>query len=199
MWLPETAVDLETLDIMAELGIRFTVLSTHQAREVRDLDQDSWTDVSGRRIDPTMAYELNLPSGRKISLFFYDGPISQAVSFEHLLASGEHLLQRLMGAFSEESPRPQLVHIATDGETYGHHQQYGDMALAYALEHIESDEQDPAYQLWGIPRKISSDRPRCGYSKIPPGAARTEWTGGGETAAATAAAIPDGTRRGALR
>ena len=97
MWLPETAVDLETLDIMAELGIRFTVLSTYQAREVRDLDQDSWTDVSGRGIDPTMAYELNLPSGRKISLFFYDGPISQAVSFEHLLASGEHLLRTAHG------------------------------------------------------------------------------------------------------
>ncbi len=138
MWLPETAVDLDTLDIMAEFGIRFTVLSTYQAKEVRDLDQDSWTDVSSRGIDPTMAYELNLPSGRKISLFFYDGPISQAVSFEHLLASGEHLLQRLMGAFSEESPRPQLVHIATDGETYGHHQRFGEMALAYALETIRS-------------------------------------------------------------
>ena len=140
MWLPETAVDVETLDIMAELGIRFTILSTHQAKEVRALDRESWTDVSDRRIDPTMAYEFNLPSGRKISLFFYDGPISQAVSFEHLLSSGEHLLQRLMAGFSEESARPQLVHIATDGETYGHHQRYGDMALAYALQRIEEDD-----------------------------------------------------------
>ena len=139
MWLPETAADLETLDIMAELGIRFTILSTHQASEVRPPGQDSWTDVSGRRIDPTMPYELNLPSGRKISLFFYDGPISQAVSFEHLLSSGERLLQRLMGAFGQDGARPQLVHIATDGETYGHHQQHGDMALAYALQKIESD------------------------------------------------------------
>ncbi len=140
MWLPETAVDLETLDIMAELGIRFTVLATHQAKEVRALDGDSWIDVSGGRIDPSMAYELDLPSGRKISLLFYDGPISQAVSFEHLLGSGEHLLQRLMGAFSEDFSRPQLVHIASDGETYGHHQQHGDMALAYALKRIESDD-----------------------------------------------------------
>jgi alpha-amylase/alpha-mannosidase (GH57 family) len=141
MWLPETAADLETLDIMAELGIRFTILSAHQAAEVRALDQDSWIDVSGRRIDPTMPYELNLPSGRKISIFFYDGPISQAVSFEHLLSSGERLFERLMGAFRDESPRPQLVHIATDGETYGHHQQYGDMALAYALHTVQSDNQ----------------------------------------------------------
>ena len=49
-----------------------------------------------------------------------------------------------------------MVHIATDGETYGHHQQYGDMALAYALERIESDDRYTAYQLWGIPRKIPS-------------------------------------------
>ena len=141
MWLPETAVDLESLDIMAELGIRFTVLSPYQAREMRALDQDSWTDVSGARIDPTMAYELNLPSGRKIGIFFYDGALSQAIAFENLLSSGENLLQRLMGAFSNESSRPQLVHIATDGETYGHHQQNGDMALAYALERIEADEE----------------------------------------------------------
>ena len=139
MWLPETAVDLETLDIMAELGIRFTILAQHQAKEVRNRDQDSWTEVNGGRIDPTMAYELNLQSGRKISLFFYDGTISQAVSFQHLLASGEELVQRFVGAFSNESSRPQLVNIASDGETYGHHQQYGDMALAYALDRIESD------------------------------------------------------------
>ena len=141
MWLPETAVDVETLDIMAEFGIRFTILSPYQARDVRMLDQDSWADASGGHIDPTMAYEFNLPSGRKISLFFYDGPISQAVSFEHLLTSGENLLQRLTGAFSQEDSRPQLVHIATDGETYGHHQPHGDMALAYALERIESDKE----------------------------------------------------------
>ncbi len=139
MWLPETAVDLETLDVMAELGIRFTILSAHQAAKVRPLDQDSWIDVSGGRIDPTMPYELVLPSGRKISLFFYDGPISQAVSFEHLLTSGEHLFNRLMGAFVSENPRPQLVHIATDGETYGHHQPHGDMALAYALQSVQSE------------------------------------------------------------
>ena len=92
MWLPETAVDLETLDITAESGIRFTILSPHQAKEVRNLDQDSWTDVSGGRIDPTMAYECNLPSGRKINLFFYNAQVSQAVSFEHLLTSGASLV-----------------------------------------------------------------------------------------------------------
>ena len=158
MWLPETAVDLETLDIMADLGIRFTILSTHQAKEVRPFDQESWADVSGRHIDPTMAYELNLPSGRKIDLFFYDGPISRAVSFERLLTSGEHLFNRLTGAFSEDRQHPQLVHIATDGETYGHHQEHGDMALAYALETNRIRRRAAAHQL----RRVSGEAPSFG-------------------------------------
>src|SRR5439155_25411 len=97
-----------------------------------------WTDVTGARIDPTRAYQCRLPSGAKIALFFYDGPVSQAVAFEKLLESGEKFAQRLLGAFSDARPWPQLVHIATDGETYGHHAAHGDMALAYALELIDA-------------------------------------------------------------
>uniref|UniRef100_A0A7C3UXV1 DUF3536 domain-containing protein n=1 Tax=Desulfobacca acetoxidans TaxID=60893 RepID=A0A7C3UXV1_9BACT len=138
MWLPETAVDLETLDIMAEQGISFTVLAPHQAARVREIGQEAWREVSGGAVDPTKAYRLTLPSGRSINLFFYDAPISRGVAFENLLNRGEDLANRLVGAFSEERHDPQLVHIATDGETYGHHHRYGDMALAYALEYIES-------------------------------------------------------------
>jgi alpha-amylase/alpha-mannosidase (GH57 family) len=140
LWLPETAVDLESLEILAELGIRFTILAPHQALRVRSIGGRVWQDVSGARIDPTQAYEQRLPSGRKIALFFYDGPIARAVAFEGLLSSGEHLANRLIGAFSDERERPQLVHIATDGESYGHHHRFGDMALAYALNTIESSQ-----------------------------------------------------------
>ncbi|HSE90811.1 MAG TPA: DUF3536 domain-containing protein [Candidatus Binatia bacterium] len=140
MWLPETAVDLESLEILAELGIRFTILAPHQADRVRAIGGRVWHDVSGSQIDPTQAYEQRLPSGRKIALFFYDGPIARAVAFEGLLSSGEHLASRLIGAFSEERNRSQLVHIATDGESYGHHHRFGDMALAYALNTIESNQ-----------------------------------------------------------
>jgi alpha-amylase/alpha-mannosidase (GH57 family) len=139
MWLPETAVDLESLDIMAELGVRFTILAPHQARRVRRLGRRQWQDVSGQRIAPTRAYELKLPSGRKINLFFYDGPVSRGVAFGDLLERGENLAHRLRGAFGPDRRRPQLVHIATDGETYGHHRRHGDMALAYALDYIESE------------------------------------------------------------
>jgi len=138
MWLPETAVDLETLDIMAELGIRFTILAPRQAHKIRKIGRGHWRDVSGSRIDPTTAYLLKLPSGRTINLFFYDGPISQAIAFEDLLERGENLASRLVNAFSEERPWPQLIHVATDGETYGHHRRHGDMALAYALEYLEN-------------------------------------------------------------
>jgi alpha-amylase/alpha-mannosidase (GH57 family) len=140
MWLPETAVDLESLDIMAELGIRFSILSPHQANRVRPIGGRHWRDVSGGRIDPTVPYVQRLPSGRSITLFFYDGPISRAVAFEGLLTNGEHFAQRLLSGFSEaRTSQAQLVHIATDGETYGHHHRYGDMALAYALRYIESN------------------------------------------------------------
>jgi alpha-amylase/alpha-mannosidase (GH57 family) len=138
MWLPETAVDLETLDILAGAGIKFAILAPHQASRIRESGSDEWQDVSGGRIDPTRPYLCRLPSGRELVLFFYDGPISQAVAFERLLTRGEDFVGRLAGGFSDERTWPQLLHIATDGESYGHHHRFGDMALAYALHHIEA-------------------------------------------------------------
>ncbi len=139
MWLSETAVDLETLDLLAEQGILFTVLAPRQASRTRKSGADRWEDVSGSRIDPTRAYSCALPSGRHIALFFYDGPISQAVAFEKLLDSGERFAHRLESGFSDARKWNQLLHIATDGESYGHHHKFGDMALAYALHYIEEN------------------------------------------------------------
>lgn len=136
-WLPETAVDLETLDLLLDEGIKFVVLAPHQASKVRRKGAKSWTSVEGGKIDPTMAYEVRLPSNRAITAFFYDGPISQAVAFEGLLKNGDTFANRLVGGFSEKRTWSQLVHIATDGETYGHHHRYGEMALAFALNTIE--------------------------------------------------------------
>jgi (1->4)-alpha-D-glucan 1-alpha-D-glucosylmutase len=138
MWLAETAVNIPSLEALAEAGIAYTVLAPRQARRVRRLSGGGWKDVSPDRVDPSRAYLARLPSGRSINLFFYDGPISRAVAFEGLLSSGERLAARLCGGFSEARGWPQLVHIATDGETYGHHHPRGDMALAYALHHIEA-------------------------------------------------------------
>jgi alpha-amylase/alpha-mannosidase (GH57 family) len=138
MWLPETAVDLETLDIMAELGIRFTILAPHQAQRARRIGDAGWQDVSGAAIDTTQPYLVRLPSGRQINIFFYNGPISHDIAFNGVLKHGEALAGRLAGAFSPATDRPQLVHVATDGETYGHHHRFADMALAFALDYIET-------------------------------------------------------------
>jgi alpha-amylase/alpha-mannosidase (GH57 family) len=138
MWLPETAVDLETLAVLAAEGIAFTILDPGQAEAFRGAGETEWTDVSDGSIDPKMPYRQRLPGGGEIAVFFYDGPISQAVAFEDLLNDGTVFADRLIGGFID-GEGPQLVHIATDGESYGHHFTYGDMALAYALHAIESE------------------------------------------------------------
>jgi alpha-amylase/alpha-mannosidase (GH57 family) len=136
MWLPETAVDLDTLDILAEHGMRFTILSPFQAKRVRMPRAKTWSDASNGRIDPSRPYRCLLPSGREIALFFYDGPIAKAIAFDGVLARGEMLIERLLGGFHDGRNHTQLVHVATDGETYGHHHRFGEMALAYALSTI---------------------------------------------------------------
>jgi alpha-amylase/alpha-mannosidase (GH57 family) len=138
MWLSETAVDRETLDTLAQLGIKFTILSPFQASRVRELGKRNWRDVNGGQIDPTRPYLVRLAEGRTLTVFFYDGPVSQAVAFEKLLLSGERFAERLTSAFDDRRKWDQLVHIATDGESYGHHHKHGEMALAYALRQIES-------------------------------------------------------------
>lgn len=137
MWLAETAADTETLEVLAEEGIRFTILAPRQAARVRRIGAEKWKDVGGSRIDPSRPYLCRLPSGRSIILFFYDGPISQAVAFEKLLDSGERFVARLLSGYSPYRHHTQLLHIATDGETYGHHHTFGEMALGYALDQIE--------------------------------------------------------------
>jgi len=139
MWLPETAADDESLDVLAELGIKFTILSPFQASRIRPLEGKEWQDANGGRVDPSMPYLAKLPSGRSIAVFFYDGGVAKAVAFERLLSNGEGLTRRLMGSFDDGRGRDQLVNIATDGESYGHHFTYGDMALAYALRLIEKE------------------------------------------------------------
>ncbi len=138
MWLPETAVDLETLEILSAEGIKFTILAPRQAAQLR-VDQDSrWINLE-YGADSRHPYACHLPSGRTIGLFFYDGALATAVAFEKLLFSGENFARRLLSHFDPEGDSAQLMHVATDGETYGHHHSHGDMALAYALQYIQEN------------------------------------------------------------
>ena len=195
MWLAETAVDLETLDILAAHGIRFVVLAPHQCARVRKLPtppkaakgkgrgkqpakdaatqappdtapatapapdgvsapdgapapaatppaaeapaEIPWKETPSADVDTTQPYLVKLKEGRSIAVFFYDGPRSRAIAFEGLLNDGENFARRLLGGFAEKSDHTQLVHVATDGESYGHHHRYGEMALAWALKWLE--------------------------------------------------------------
>lgn len=139
MWLPETAVDIPTLEVLAEYGITFTILSPRQAKRVRPIGGRRWKNVNEDSIDTTVPYVCHLPSGKHIVLFFYHGPIAHDIAYEGLLHSGENLAAKLLDSFPKNTEEARLIHVATDGESFGHHHRYGDMALAYCLHHVEAD------------------------------------------------------------
>jgi alpha-amylase/alpha-mannosidase (GH57 family) len=165
MWLAETAVNRHVLDLMAQEGIRFTILAPSQCARIRRLatpaaktpaagldlapqaptapetSEQPWIGTPNATVDPTQPYLVQLDQGRSIAVFFYDGPVSRAIAFEGLLNSGEEFGRRLLTGFHPPSPddpgKAQLVHVATDGESYGHHHRYGEMALSYTMYWIE--------------------------------------------------------------
>ena len=139
LWLPETAVDDETLEVLAEADVKFTILAPSQAHRVRPLGAEAWEAI-GDGIDPSRAYRWRGARGLSLAVFFYDGPISRGIAFERLLERGEHLVAWLNAAFSDARDWPQLVSCATDGESYGHHFRFGEMALAAAVQQIDAED-----------------------------------------------------------
>lgn len=135
LWLAETACDTPTLCALAEAGMKYVILAPGQCARIRKIGSEKWQEV-GAAVDPKRAYQCNLPNGKSIALFFYDGPISQGIAFADTLSSGEKFASRLLSTYNN-SDEAQLMHIATDGETYGHHQKFADMALAYCLKKVE--------------------------------------------------------------
>ncbi len=139
IWLAETAVNTETLEVLAAHGLQFTVLAPRQAKAVRKVGDTAWRLVDADSIDTRHPYWCKLPSGRQIALYFYHGGVAQEVAFNGLLTNGKAFAQRLTSIF-DASDDTQLAHIATDGESYGHHHRFGEMALAAALNHIEDNQ-----------------------------------------------------------
>lgn len=138
MWLAETATDTETLEVLAEQGVKYTILSPFQAGAVRPIGTTEWQDVDGGKVDPSRPYLIHLPSGATITVFFYDGPIAKALAFEGGLSSSEELLARLEAGFHSSREHDELLHVAVDGETFGHHKKNGDEVLAAALQMAEA-------------------------------------------------------------
>ncbi len=154
IWLAETAADTRTLQLLAEEGIKFTVLAPHQCRHVRrsvqgtiasghpDPVADTWQETPDSSVDTTHPYTVPLPNGLSIAVFFYNGPTSRAIAFEGLLNGGEVFGQRLINSLPANLPEGEpamLAHVATDGESYGHHHKHGEMALSYAMHWIEEN------------------------------------------------------------
>jgi len=136
MWLAETAVDTESLEVLAENGITFTILAPRQAKRIKKINENAWQDIVNEQFSTKRPYVCKLPSGKTITLFFYDGGLSQDIAFKGILIDGKDFAKRLTSAFSNNEEL-ELVHVATDGESYGHHHKHGDMALAYCLDYIE--------------------------------------------------------------
>lgn len=136
IWLAETAVDTETLEVLADNDITYTILAPRQAKAFRSIGEDSWQGLDHAAVDPRRPYLYRLPSGKTIVLFFYDGNVAQDVAFKGILNNGKHFANRLLECF-DDNDTPQIVHIATDGESYGHHHRFGEMALADCLDSLE--------------------------------------------------------------
>jgi hypothetical protein len=140
MWLAETAVDTETLELLADNKIKFTILAPRQAKAVRKIGSKEWTEVNDRSVNTKKVYQCNLSGGKSIAVFFYDGDISQGIAFSGILNDGKRFAERLLNTLDFNNDDAQLVHVATDGETYGHHHKHGEMALAFCLDFIEKDD-----------------------------------------------------------
>jgi alpha-amylase/alpha-mannosidase (GH57 family) len=189
IWLAETAVDLSTLELLVKHDIKFTILAPRQAMAIRKIGNGRWHDVNSETLDTRRPYKCVLPSGDSIVLFFYDGDIAQGVAFNGLLNDGKKFAHRLIDAFDPDSKEPQLVHIATDGETYGHHHKHGEMALAYCLDYIGRQEDSrltnyaeflskfpPTYEVqihesssWSCVHGVERWRDNCGCNSGKPG------------------------------
>jgi alpha-amylase/alpha-mannosidase (GH57 family) len=148
IWLPECAVDTATLETLADEGVRFTILAPGQAGRMRRIGMRRWTDLRAERkpVDTRVPYLVNLASGRSIAVFFYDGALAHGVAFGHTLTDGARFLARIE---HDLGGAPGLVHFATDGESYGHHQPFGEMGVAWMLERVERGESPFDLTLYG--------------------------------------------------
>ncbi len=141
MWLAETAINMDTVKALIDNGIKFTVLSPFQVEKVKTYFSNEWLSVDNGTVDPTQPYRIFVDDNKEkyLDVFFYDAPISTAVSFEHLLRDARHFAEKLDTAAKPNQGRPTLVTASTDGESYGHHEPFGDMCLSYFFKHLAEE------------------------------------------------------------
>jgi hypothetical protein len=135
LWLPETACNAATLGALIDEGLKYMILSPYQAERVRPAQSEIWRSVIDGQLDTTVPYRYLHPdgSGRSLAIFFYDGQLAKAIAFDGVLASSHMMLDRCERSAPAGDGKG-IVHVATDGESYGHHFKFGDRCLAYGLE-----------------------------------------------------------------
>ncbi len=136
MWLPETAVNNQTLRDLIHEGLKFVILSPWQAQAIKRLERREWHEVSDGHIDTTRPYRYFVPDapGKYIDIFFFQAELSGNISFGSALQNADTLVNSIEQAYFPHKKFPQLVNVATDGETFGHHKTFGDLTLAYTLK-----------------------------------------------------------------
>ena len=194
MWLPEMAVDRTALAALAEAGITLTLLAPHQARRIRPLGADdaAWTPVTPESLDVSRLYRCLLPGGGFVDVVFRHAALSHGVAFGALLGDGVELAKRLRAALDDDGS---IVAIAVDGETYGHHHRFGEMALAAALRVLRRDREvelvgpaafrdahPPAHEVeiiegtsWSCPHGVERWRADCGCRVAGPAGGSQAW------------------------
>ena len=141
MWLPETACNMATVEVLINEGIKYLILDSGQAEKIREMGSDSWIDVSHGNINPQHAYRCfsEIDRNKFIDIFFYDGPISRSISFENVLASSNDLLNRIKSSVPPDHTEDIIISTATDGETFGHHKKSAERTIAYFVTHLASE------------------------------------------------------------
>ena len=147
IWLSEMAINQKTVDLLIRFNIRYIILSPTQALKIRKFNDHNaeWIDVSNNSIITTRPYRCfsydesnNRCDDKFINIFFYDGVLSQAIAFEHLLKDADSFLNKILKTCESIPTDTGIINIATDGESYGHHEPFGDMCLSALIEKINS-------------------------------------------------------------
>lgn len=138
IWLPETACNRETIEVLINESIKYIILDTSQAEMIRKTGSENWADVFDNSINPKQPYRCysEINKQKYIDIFFYDGPVSKAVAFDDVLQSSQNLLNKIFTAADKDSQTEQLISVATDGETFGHHKKHAERTLAFFLRSL---------------------------------------------------------------
>lgn len=138
IWLPETACNLDTIDVLIDEGIKYIILDPSQAESIRKDHRGKWTNVTGGKINTQMAYRHchSRNKGKSLNVIFYDGPLSRNIAFDSHIYDSHLLLNRIMQVPVSDSENPGIISVAVDGETFGHHKHYTERTLSYLFSEL---------------------------------------------------------------